>query len=109
MKKGKEKKAQKAPSERKMSKFSLRVRLTFFVLVEIVGAIILAFAIDAIVNKWILKNTDGEVPIEVEVLAISLLVCFFITNFLLKIISILIILVSFIQHYYTILQSNIST
>lgn len=81
MKKGKDK---KAPAERKMSKFSLRVRLTFFVLVEIVGAIILAFAIDAIVNKWILKDTSGEVPIEVEVLAISLLVCFFITNFLLS-------------------------
>ena len=77
MKKTKEK-------DKKASKFSLRVRLTFFVLLEIIGSIIIAFAIDAIVNKWILKDTKDGVPIEVEVLAISLLVCFFITNFLLS-------------------------
>ena len=77
MKKGKE-------TGKKSSKFSLRVRLTFFVLLEIIGSIIIAFAIDAIVNKWILKDTKDGVPIEVEVLAISLLVCFFITNFLLS-------------------------
>ncbi len=87
MKKSKEKKEEKeknAPESKKISKFSLRVRLTFLVLVEIVGAIVLAFIIDAIFNKLILKNVEGEIPIEVEVLAISLLVCFFITNFILS-------------------------
>jgi len=84
MKETKEKRIKKDPSERKMSKFSLRVRLTFFVMLEIVGSIVIAFAIDTIVNRWILKNSGDGVPIEVEVLAISLLVCFFITNFLLS-------------------------
>ena len=78
------KKERSKEKDKKISKFSLRVRLTFFVLLEIVASIILAFAMDAIVNKWILKDSNDGVPIEVEVLAISLLVCFFITNFLLS-------------------------
>jgi len=78
------KKERSKEKDKKISKFSLRVRLTFFVLLEIVASIILAFAMDAIVNKWILKDSGDGVPIELEVLVISLLVCFFITNFLLS-------------------------
>jgi signal transduction histidine kinase len=62
------------------SKFSLRLRLILLVSAEMMGAILLAFGIDAFINNVVFKNST--VPFIVELIIIGLLVGILVTYFL---------------------------
>ena len=62
------------------SKFSLKLRLILLVSAEIMVAILLAFGLDALINKVVFKDTT--IPFVVELIIIGLLISIFVTYFM---------------------------